>query len=230
MCGFIQRVTDSPAVIDLLEEIGLGEFVPTFKNEPGNVLNFYPAFGKNAGRKLTNVIIGDGKIVDATWWFDCKPAGDALVVGDRTTFNARNLDSPYWKNAIRYYRALIVATGVGESHHNGASKEQYLMQAEGALLIGVVFREFSNGLYSAAVITRPPHPRFSKYHDKSIPCFLPHDKAFVSAWLTGEADDPLVVAELDSPKIHQNLKVTKVKTFKSGEAIGESEILEADSL
>lgn len=48
MCGFIQRVTDSPHVIALLEEVGLGQTLPLFKEEVmlSNVVNFYPAFGR----------------------------------------------------------------------------------------------------------------------------------------------------------------------------------------
>lgn len=48
MCGFIQRVTDSPAVIALLEQIGLGDVVPSFQQEKEGILNFYPAFGKKS--------------------------------------------------------------------------------------------------------------------------------------------------------------------------------------
>ncbi|NDV92079.1 DUF159 family protein [Alteromonas sp. 345S023] len=228
MCGFIQRVTDSPAVIDLIEQIGLGHLTGTFKSEAQGVLNFYPAFGKNPSRMISNLIVSSDTVVDATWWFDCKANGDALVVGDRTTFNARNLDSPFWKGAIRYHRALVIATAVGESNKEGASNAHYLMEGEKALLIGAVYREYDNGLYSTAVITRPPHERFSKYHSKSIPCFLPPDKGFVGAWLNGEADDPIVQSELANPTIHTPLKVTRVKTFKGGQALSEPEILAAD--
>lgn len=230
MCGFIQRVTDSPAVIELLEEIGLNDLVPTFKKEEGDKLQFYPAFGKNPDRKIQNLIISPTKTVDATWWFDCKPNGDSLEVGDRTTFNARNLDSPFWKGSIRHHRALVVGTALGESNKVGSSNEHYLMEGEGAILFGAVYREFDNGCFSTAVITRPPHERFSKFHEKSIPCFLPHNKDFISAWLEGDADDPIVMSELENPKIHQNLSVTKVKTFKRGEALSEPVLLQADDL
>lgn len=228
MCGFIQRVTDSPAVIDLIEQIGLGQLTNTFKGEGQGVLNFYPAFGKNPSRRITNLIISSKTTVNATWWFDCKAVDDTLAVGDRTTFNARNLESPFWKHAIGYRRALVVATAVGESNKEGSRNAHYLMESEKALLIGAVYREFDNGLYATAVITRPPHERFSQYHSKSIPCFLPHDKAFVDAWLNGGAADPIVLSELEQPKIHTPLKVTKVKTFKGGEALSEPEILTAD--
>ena len=228
MCGFIQRVTDSPAVIALIEQIGLKGLTGTFEKEGQGELNFYPAFGKNPKRTIDNLIIAPDKTVDATWWFDCKADGSSLSVGDRTTFNARNLDSPFWKGAIRHHRALVVATAVGESNKVDGQNAHYLMESENALLIGAVVRAFDNGLYATAVITRPPHDRFSQYHSKSIPCFLPHDKNFVDTWLNGAPDDPIVWSELENPRIHQPLKVTKVKTFKGAEALGKPEMLEAD--
>ncbi|AEF04871.1 hypothetical protein ambt_16830 [Alteromonas naphthalenivorans] len=227
MCGFIQRVTDSPAVIALLEQIGLGDVVPSFQQEKEGILNFYPAFGKNPDRQIKNVIISPNKTVNATWWYDCQESGDSLNVGRRTTFNARDLDSPYWKSAVKHCRALVIATALGESKQVQKKKEHYLMEADSAVLIGAVYREFSNGLYSTAVITRPPHPAFKKYHEQSIPCFLPHDKQFISAWLSG-ADDAAVKAELNNPKIHTGFTVTKVKTFKGGVALSESERLSAN--
>lgn len=77
MCGFIQRVTDSPDVIALLEEVGLQQTIPFFENEKtdGNVINFYPAFGKIASKRITNLIVSSSRTIDATWWFDAKPQG-----------------------------------------------------------------------------------------------------------------------------------------------------------
>jgi hypothetical protein len=84
MCGFIQRVTDSPAVIALLEEVGLQHTIPLFKDETsqGKVINFYPAFGKVATKRITNLIVNHSKVIDATWWFDAKPNGETLEVGE----------------------------------------------------------------------------------------------------------------------------------------------------
>jgi len=228
MCGFIQRDACSPGVFNILRKVGLDNLIPAFEKEDAGKLNFYPAFGKNPNRQIENLIVSPNKTVDATWWFDCKPDGDTLEVGDRTTFNARNLDSPFWKGAVRHNRAIVVGTALGESNKVGSTNEHYLMNAKGAILFGAVYREFENGCYSTAVITRPPHERFSKYHQKSIPCFLPHDKDFVSAWLDGDAKDALVMSELDNPKIHQDLAVTKVKTFKGGESLSDDELLVAD--
>lgn len=228
MCGFIKRVTDLPTVINLLEEVGLQGVMPNFRAEQGE-LNFYPAFGKNPMRKISNVIISPEKTVDATWWFDCKPAGGTLEVGERTTFNARNIDSPYWQKAIRGYRAIVVATAIGETLQVGKRSEHYLMEAEKGLLLGAVYRPFANGCYATAVITRPPHASFSMYHDKSIPCFLPHNEEFISNWLSGNPNDPCINDVLANPKIYQDLKVTKVNTFKDARAQGMPEYLDADA-
>lgn len=234
MCGFIQRVTDSPAVIALLEEVGLTQTIPLFVNESSTskVINFYPAFGRTPERQITNLIVSRDSTIDATWWFDARPDGNVLNVGDRTTFNARNLDSPYWSKFIRERRAIVVATAVGESNPVGKGKSHYLMKPTcGALLIGAVYRRFSNGLFSCAVVTRPPVEGFSQYHEKSIPCFLPHDAKAIETWLTTDTGGALnndVEFMLDHPRLYTDLEVTQVKTFKNAEVIGEPALLKAE--
>lgn len=234
MCGFIQRITDSPHVIALLEEVGLTQTIPLFVNESSTtkIINFYPAFGKSPERQITNLIVSGDRTVDATWWFDAKPDGETLQVGDRTTFNARNLDSPYWGKFIRERRAVVVATAVGESNPRGKGKAHYLMKpTSGALLIGAVYRRFSNGLFSCAVVTRPPIEGFSQFHEKSIPCFLPHNAHAVKAWLAADTEGRLnndVEFMLNHPRLYTDLEVTQVKTFKNAEVIGEPVLLKAE--
>ncbi|GFD70458.1 SOS response-associated peptidase family protein [Alteromonas sp. KUL106] len=234
MCGFIQRITDSPHVIALLEEVGLTQTIPFFVNESSTtkIINFYPAFGKSPERQITNLIVSGDRTVDATWWFDAKPDGETLQVGDRTTFNARNLDSPYWGKFIRERRAVVVATAVGESNPRGKGKAHYLMKpTSGALLIGAVYRRFSNGLFTCAVVTRPPIEGFSQFHEKSIPCFLPHNAHAVKAWLAADTQGRLnndVEFMLNHPRLYTDLEVTQVKTFKNAEVIGEPVLLKAE--
>ncbi|WP_341936857.1 hypothetical protein [Marinimicrobium sp. C2-29] len=82
-----------------------------------------------------------------------------------------------------------------------------------------------------AVITRPPHPRFSRYHDKSIPFFLPLDPEVIRTWLDPKigADDPVIKSLLDRPKIYSSLSVTRVKSFVRGEALDAPEELLPDA-
>lgn len=235
MCGYVRRVTNSPAVRELLEEIGLeslaGEFEEAMPASGDTIEHFYPAFGGTPRyiRKLIVSTTPRPMTVDAVWWFDCEAEGDSLKVGKRTTFNARNLDSPYWTGALRHHRGLVVATGLGESKIIDGKKHQYLMQAQKPFLLGALFRPFPNGCFSCAIITRESHPRFDQFHDKAFPCFLPADPDFVDLWLNHTADVPgPVAAYLEHPKLVVPLRVSEVKTFKGGSVAADAFELLAD--
>ncbi|WP_300500647.1 SOS response-associated peptidase family protein [Marinobacter sp.] len=231
MCGYIRRVTDSPAVVDMLDQIGLGYIADRFTGN-GEIEHYYPAFGGNPERRINNLIVPgpDGPTtVDATWWFDAEPDGNTLRLGKRTTFNARNLDSPYWKGALRYHRAMIVATGLGESKWADGKKTQYLMEGERPFLLGALYRPFDNGCVSSAVITRDSHPRFDEYHNKAFPCFLPANSAFVDQWLNADGSVPELVSRyLLNPKITVPLRISPVKTFKHGKITSNAALLVED--
>ena len=229
MCGYVRRHIPNKILrefMELLQQPGL------FPEEGGEEqIHYYPAFGKDANRTIDIIIRDEGKLkrVNATWWFDCAEHGGQLVVGDRTTFNARNLESPYWKSAIRSRRAIIVATGLGESKIIDGKKHQYLMTSTKPIFIGAVYRKFPGDLYSCALITRDSHPRFDAYHDKAFPLFLPYDNGFPELWLSDEREDhPAIAALLDQPKLFPSLEVQEVKSFKLGKAMGSPTFLEAD--
>lgn len=231
MCGYIRRLTGNPAVTDMLNQIGLGYLEGSFTGD-GDIEHYYPAFGGNPERKIRQLIVPgeDGpNTVDATWWFDCAPEDSTLAVGSRTTFNARNLESPFWKGALRHHRALVVATGLGESKWRDGRKTQYLMEGERPFLLGALYRQFANGCYSCAVITRDSHPRFDAYHDKAFPCFIPAEPGFVADWLNadGRVSEP-IARYLQHPQITVPLRVAPVKAFKRGEVPVDAEILEPD--
>lgn len=68
MCGYIRRVTDNPAVADMLDQIGLRHLASRFSGN-GEIEHFYPAFGGNPERKIRQLIVPgpDGPTtVDAT--------------------------------------------------------------------------------------------------------------------------------------------------------------------
>lgn len=231
MCGYIRRVTDSPAVADMLDHIGLGHLAKRFSGDD-EIEHYYPAFGGNPERKIHGLIVpgSDGPTtVDATWWFDAEPEGETLRLGKRTAFNARNLDSPYWQGALRHHRALVVATGLGESKYVDGKKTQYLMEGEKPFLLGALYRPFTNGCYSCAVITRDSHPRFDRYHDKAFPCFVPAEPTFVDQWLNMDGQLPeLVDHYLAHPQITVSLRVAAVKAFKRSAVPSGSDVLQAD--
>lgn len=202
-------------------------------SQPGLIEQFYPAFGGAVDRKITNMLIeeeGELKLVDATWWFECHEVEDRLVVDNsRTTFNARNLASPYWRAAIRYRRGIAVVTAIGEGKTLDGKNKRYFVESDTPMLLGTVYRVFPSGRYSTAVITRDSHPRFEPYHDKAFPLFLPLDADFLKLWLGPEPEThPAIAGLLEHPQIFNRLKVTQVKTFKDAAPLGLPEYVEAD--
>lgn len=232
MCGYVRRHIGPKTLNEFLELLGITGYYEDENSEP-ELKHFYPAFGGNPNRTIEGLIIaeeGELKLVNATWWYDCSEVDGEFTVGERTTFNARNLEGRYWKSAIRHRRAIVVATGLGEGKIIDGKNKHFLVTSDRLLLLGAVYQRFPSGRYSCAIITRDSHPRFEPYHDKAFPLFLPYNKEFLKLWLS-QADEqqPQIAHLLASPKIFANLSILPVKTLKGGVATGEMEYLEADS-
>lgn len=232
MCGYIKRVTDRPAFRALMEQLGWDELIEDLQVPDQPIQHFYPAFGGDTHRQIQGLIIasaGAPRAVDATWWFDCRVQDNQLQAGSRTTFNARNLGSPFWVGALHHHRGIVIADVIGESKYIAGRKHQYLMTSDNPFLLGALYQPFSNDQFSCAIITRDEHPKFHPYHDKAFPLFLPPDRAFLQTWLdpdVHESDD--INALLQHPRLFPSLTVQEVKTYKSATPIGKSTRLDAD--
>ncbi len=225
MCGFVRNVIDSPGVRELMTSVGLGDLVSKLSG------------GDSRQRGVLRELIfrpdSNLAVRDATWWYAQKREQGGLVPNmDVTSFNARDLSRPLWRNAIRRRRALIVATAIGESNPvpNRKAPQQYLMEAETPMLLGALYKLWEPGVLSAAIITRSPHPRFRVYHEKSTPFFLPPDPGFIALWLDPTVyQHPAIDRVLEDPKLYYDLHVTPVASYKLGRAQGDTILLEADS-
>lgn len=231
MCGYVRRDYSAADLPGFMRAMGMPQLFQTTP-QPDYLMHFYPAFGGATGKIIPDLIIrseSEVKTVNATWWFDCYEEDGQLIVGARTTFNARNLKSPFWKGAIRHHRAIVLATAIGEGKNIDGKNVHYLVEGIQPLLLGAVYREFPSGHYSTAIITRDAHPRFDKYHDKAFPFFLPPDPEILKHWLSPVPETDSVICDLlEHPVIYNDLRITKVKTLKGGVALGESEFLHAD--
>ncbi|MGS2721264.1 SOS response-associated peptidase family protein [Paraglaciecola aestuariivivens] len=212
MCGYIEVNGERALPIMQLPEREIAnQFLhPTFKR-------YYPAFGQDSSRTIDIVIEEEQQLkqVSATWWFDCSYSDGGLAVGNRTTFNARNLDSPYWRHAVMHQRAIVLATGLGESKKVGKTKHQYYMQSDDVFVLGALYQKFPNGQYSCAVITRDAHEKMQPYHDKAFPGFLPPDDGFLKLWLSKNVQQHSAIEQvLAVPTLYPNLQVQRVKTYK----------------
>lgn len=142
----------------------------------------YPVFGPNPNKTIDIVIEENGvlKQIAVTWWFHCSDSQEGFHVGTRTTFNARNLESPYWQDGMLHNRVIVLATGIGESKRLDKTKLRYYMQSDDAFVLGALYCKFSVGIYSCAIITKGVHPKMAPYHDKAFPCFLSINDNFLT--------------------------------------------------
>ena len=220
MCGYFGNLHESPVVIDLLNQLGITLPYPQGQHYPRRDFS-----------GLLTCENGEFRLSQAMWWYQLQQGESGFQVNEKvTSFNARDLDKPFWRNAIKKRRGLVFATELGESQ----GKQRYLMRGKTPFALGVVYKDWQKGedhKRSAAVITRPPHARFSQYHDKSTPLFIPLDITVIRQWLDGTIENNLVVEELLSqPRLSVDLEVTEVKTYKRGEPLSEMQYLPADEL
>lgn len=148
MCGYVRRDYSASDIPAFMRRMGMPDLLqaPPPKDTP---IHFYPAFGGAASRIIPDLIVNKGDslaTVDATWWFDCHEDDTGnIVVGDRTTFNARNLKSNFWKGAIRHHRALVIATAIGEGKNIDGKVVHFLAEGTTPLILGAVVRQFPSG-------------------------------------------------------------------------------------
>lgn len=218
MCGFIQRVSDSPAVKALLLDLGMNNLV-------FNSGDFVPG-------SQVDIALADPQLraIRTTWWFLIGSDGKPNYT--YSTFNARRLDGKMWRGPINTSRCVIPATAFGESIGTGGKKRSYLIKSDSAVLLGGLYRHYDTSrgpVTGMAVITCSPHSRLSQYHDKACPLFLPHDTDFIKQWL--DPNVGVTKAMLDvikQPLLTTGFTVVPVKTTRNHTQVAPVERLEAD--
>ncbi|MDT0582477.1 SOS response-associated peptidase family protein [Brumicola blandensis] len=224
MCGYVEINGERAAPV--MQQPEFSEYLPFVPAEETRV--FYPAFGQNPNRTIDMVLrdkdaAGQLKKVSATWWYDCFDTSEGLMVGNRTTFNARNLQSPFWKHSLAHQRGVVFATGIGESKLVGKTKHQYYMQSDEVFALGALYRRFDKNRYSCAIITRDAHPKMTPFHDKAFPLFLPMSPKFLDIWLDPTIQShPKIDFLLNNPSLFPTLHVQRVKTYKDKVAMKSS--------
>ena len=221
MCGFVKRVDDSPVVQALMYSVGLEDSVLSGGQ-------FYPrqqVFGMIIKRHRV-------QIVNPIWWYALKKTEVGLEWNPAyTTFNARDLSRNLWQQPIRQRRGVFLANAIGESNVVNGKKQQYLMTAEKGLILGALYNVYQwnkEEVFSMAIITRPPIDGFDQYHPQSMPLFLPNDRQFLQTWLDPDITEHAVIDELlRRPVLTSDLTVTRVKSYKHEEPLGEPEYLKA---
>lgn len=217
MCGFIRRTPNSPAVTELMKDLGMDDL---FLHGG----DFYP------GSQVDIVVAGPRPTaVTATWWFLI--GNDGKPNHRYATFNARHLDGKLWREPIKTSRCIVPGTAFGESIGEGKAKQSFLLESSSAFLLGGVFRHYETDVgpvIGFAIITCNPHPGLSRYHDKACPLFLPAHCGLVEQWLDPSVPDAAVFHDLiDHPQLTTDFNVTPVQSTRKLVSIGASEKLSA---
>ena len=185
MCGYFGNLHESPVVINLFNQLGIPltnapptkikqpQFLPVQEDflspsHDENNTDNNPFIGQFYPRdRVANLIThedGQFNFSEALWWYQLRYSHNGLIADESiTSFNARELHKPLWRDAIRYRRGLIIATEIGESQED----KRYLMKSDNAFGLGVIYKDWKIDnmiLRSMAVITRPPHERLSLIH------------------------------------------------------------------
>lgn len=225
MCGYFGNLHESPVVVDLMNQLGIPLPYPSGRSYPMRNIQGLITAERDEAEQLHY------KVEDALWWYQLHLQRGHFKPNEKvTSFNARDLSKPLWRQAAECRRGLVFATELGESQQ----KNRYLMKSEYGFALGALYKDWKNPqtgecVRSMAIITRPPHPRFSVYHEKSVPLFIPLEADIIEAWLDPAIQSAAKLEDLlNSPTITTPLRVTQVKTYKHAEPLGEEQLLEAD--
>ncbi len=225
MCGRL-NVTDDPFLAALMAELGLSTAGMIFSNDiaPGGQLSIV----RQAGQQRI--------VCDATWW---------LLLDNHTlkpnyryaSFNSRydklNIPRSAAYAPYRQRRCIIPASGFVEGL--GDKKSYFQLQpVAGAIGFGGIYnewldRESGTLIYSASVITLPPHPKLKDIHPKSMPLMLPcSDQPLIDDWLNPDCHDIERFQSLLDPALRESQRVTPIDRPGTRRAVGEPFMIPAD--
>lgn len=232
MCAYIEKDPfKGEAIAKYLHAAGLDEITDQVLGagtpEPDGLIRSRPAFGGDSRKRLHGMITMEGgqlRVHNPVWWFDLSSDDNQeLRFGKATSFNARRLHLPLWRNWLDNGRALVIATAIGEAK----GKSRFRMVGDSPFLLGGLIKRLGNGDYAGTIITRDSHPAFEPYHDKAFPCFVPSGLA--GEWLADGVTEP-VQDLLDHPRLTVGFQVTPVKSYQSAQPQGDTIMVPADDV
>ena len=105
-----------------------------------------------------------------------------------------------------------------------------LKPADGSpIYFGGLFKNWGdqdNPVYSASMITIPPHPKLADIHNKAMPLMIPEKD--LDMWLDPEFNNTDAFTDLMQPQLRTDFDVTKIKGWSQLEPIEEGFKLKAD--
>jgi len=225
VCGRL-NVTDDPFLQGLMSRLGMNGVLPPRADDvaPGGAMSIVHDAG--ADRMLSK----------AVWWLLLDST--SLKPDYRyTSFNSRSdqLSRPgsLSYQPYRSHRCVIPASGFVEGL--GDKKHYFhIRPVEGAIAFGGIFKEWRSTetgehVYSASIITLPPHEKLRPFHPKSMPLMLPQSSADLNRWLDSECIDPAEFDDWLEPTLRMDLVVTPIDRASRRNPVSESVYVHHDA-
>ena len=225
MCGRM-NVNDNAYMQDLMAMIRL----------PENRVNISQDIAPAAKVSIIHQTPSARVISDAIWW---------LLLDKKTlkpnyryaSFNSRydklNVPQSISYKPYRESRCIIPASGFVEGL--GDKKNYFQIEpVKRAIAFGGLYKEWLNEqtgelVYSASIITLPPHPKLKHIHPKSTPLMLPYDNQhLIDMWLNPDFKQADAFEDILNPTLHVAQRITPIDKPSKRFATGNSFIIEAD--
>ncbi|MBV35789.1 MAG: DUF159 family protein [Rickettsiales bacterium] len=217
MCGFVELCKKPAKKIEKTLDLQ----VPL---ELGNFRCYHPIQIINANKQGNHV-------TKALWQFLLEQKDGQWKPSRYTSFNSRWYEGEGFKRsftkAFRESRCIIPASGFVE----GMNKVYHLLKPadESPIYFGGLFKQWGdpdNPVYSASMITIPPHKKLETIHKKAMPLML--SEKDLDIWLDPDCKNTDAFTDLMQPKIQQDFQAVKIKGWGSLEADEEAFKIEAD--
>ncbi len=177
--------------------------------------------------KPVQIVMNDGQannVIKAMWQFLLENKSGEWKASKYTSFNSRWYEGKGFKKsftkAYRETRCLIPASGFVE----GMNKVYHLLKPvdESPIYFGGLFKQWGepeNPVYSASMITIPPHNKLADIHKKAMPLMIPESD--LSMWLDPDFTNTDAFSHLMRTQLRQGFDAVNIKNLKTLEAVGE---------
>ena len=225
MCGRM-NINDDPYIQDLMTLIGL----------PDNTINISQDVAPGGKISIIHQPQSVRVVSDAIWWLLLDK--QTLKPNYRyTSFNSRH-DKLNSARSISYQpyresRCIVPASGFVEGL--GDKKTYFQIEpVERAIAFAGLYKEWQNEqtgelVYSASIITLPPHPKLKQIHPKSMPLMLPYnDQQLIDMWLDPHFKQVEAFQDILTPRLHVAQRITPIDRPSKRFATGDNFIIAAD--
>lgn len=170
--------------------------------------------------KPVQIVMNDGltnNVIKAMWQFLLENKSGEWKASKYTSFNSRWYEGKGFKKsftkAYRETRCLIPASGFVE----GMNKVYHLLKPvdESPIYFGGLFKQWGepeNPVYSASMITIPPHNKLASIHKKAMPLMIPESD--INMWLDPSFTNTDTFSNLMRPQIRKNFQIAKVEGWQ----------------